>query len=283
GSTLTLEDFNKAAATHGFLSKKRMLIIENLGQNKNKTLLDTVRDALSELSPEENVVVLWEGIVKKNKRPKRSLPLFGLKTGEGVKVEEYPLLIGAKLNQWIKDEIKHHGSEIEPKALSLLINLVGEDLWRMSTEIDKLASYKRGGKILEADVGLIVRAKFDTDIFKLTDALANQDNVTALKLLDNQITNGAAAPYLLSMLVRQFRILIQTKDYLEHGGSPQQISQDLKLHPYVATKSTQQARQFSLDQLKKIYRSLVRLDERIKTSGHDHRVFFDLFTIEASN
>ncbi|MBU1890548.1 hypothetical protein KJ782_03620, partial [Patescibacteria group bacterium] len=46
GSTLTLEDFNKAAATHGFLSKKRMLIIENLGQNKNKTLLDTVRDAL---------------------------------------------------------------------------------------------------------------------------------------------------------------------------------------------------------------------------------------------
>ncbi len=283
GTSLNIEDFNKAVATYGFLSSRRMIVIENLSQNKNKSFIETVRDALSELPEKENVVIFWEGKVKKTRGRKKAETLFGLKAGEGIIIEEYHRLQGAKINQWVKKEITARESKIEPRALSLLVSLVGDDLWRMTSEIDKLVNYKKGVAITEADVALIVRAKFDTDIFKLTDALATQDQALALKLLDDQITSGTAIPYLLTMLIRQFRILIQVKDFLEQGGGPQQAAQVLKLHPFVAMKSVQQANNFSLDKLKKIYRSLLQVDERIKSSSFNQRVFFDLLTVEASS
>ncbi|MDD5567225.1 MAG: DNA polymerase III subunit delta [Patescibacteria group bacterium] len=283
GKTLTLEDFNKAVATQGFLSKKRMLVIENLSENKNKPLLEIIRDSLSGLPAEENVVVFWEGGAKKSRGRKESTPLFGLKPSAGVVIEAYPQLKGLKVSQWVKREVAERDSKIEPKALALLISLVGEDLWRMSTEIDKLASYKHGGIITEADVSVLVRAKYDTDIFKLTDALSSQDQATALRLLDEQISSGTPIPYLLTMLIRQFRILLQVKDYLENQGNPYQVGPALKLHPFVAQKAVNQVKNFSFAKLKKTYRRLLWLDEKTKSSSYDPQIFFDLFTVEASS
>ncbi|MFA5107792.1 MAG: DNA polymerase III subunit delta [Patescibacteria group bacterium] len=283
GKTLTQENFNQAVATHGFLSTRRMLVIENLSDNKSKVVRETVRDTLSELPAEENIVILWEGKPGgEAKRKKKTEPLFGLKPGKGVVIETFESLAGAKLSGWIKAECAQRRVTIEPKASALLIVLVGDDLWRMSSEIDKLANYTQGAAITEADVVAVVRAQFDMDIFKLTDALATKDRVTALKLLDDQISGGTPVMYLVTMVIRQFRILIQVKDYLERNEDPRQLAQTLGLHPFVAQKAVAQAKRFTLDQLKKIYQELVRLDERMKSSGFDQRIFFDVFAVEAT-
>ncbi len=282
GSDLNQEDFNKAVATYGFLSSRRLIIIDNLSRNKNKVLIDTVQNTLSELPEKENVVILWEDKNKSVRGRKTSDPVFGLKAGKGVIIYYYPLLKRPKLNQWVKNEITKRGSKIELKALALLLSLVGDDLWRMTSEIDKLVSYKQGSVIDEDDVALLVRAKFDTDIFKLTDALATRDTVTALRLLDDQISSGVALPYILTMLIRQFRILLQTRDYLDAGNQPSRLASELGLHPFVANKAVLQSKYFTIKQLKKIYRGLLRLDEKLKSSGFNQRVFFDLFAIEAT-
>lgn len=283
GKTLTQENFNQAIATHGFLSTRRLIVIQNLSENRSQAVREAVRDALSEMPADENIVIFWEAKTGgEGGKRKKTEPLFGLRPGPGVVLEEFALLEGAKLTRWVKNEFSQRQSSIEPKALTLLVDYVGNDLWRLAGEIEKLANYTGGAAVTEADVALVVRPQFDLNIFKLTDALATKDASTALKLLDDQISAGVAPMYLLAMVVRQFRILIQVKDYLERNENPQLLTQTLGLNPFVARKAVEQARHFTLDQLKKTYRRLLTLDERMKSSGFDQRIFFDVFTVEAT-
>ncbi|MDP3965000.1 MAG: DNA polymerase III subunit delta [bacterium] len=282
GAKLTLEDFNTAAATHGFLSKKRLIVIENLGHNSNKALRDSIQDNVSALPDAENVVIFWEDGTQTKRGRKKSEPLFGLTAGPGVVIEAFPRLTESQMNQWAKKEAASRGAKIGSAALQLMVGLVGEDLWRMNTEIDKLAHYKRGGEITEQDVAALVRAKFDNDIFELTDALAEQDQAKALKLLDEHFSEGVAGQYLLTMLSRQFRILLQVKDELERGQAPSVLAEVLGLHPFVVRKAVNQAKGFTRQRLLAIYHKFLQLDERLKSSAVDQRLLFDLFTVEAA-
>ncbi len=68
-----------------------------------------------------------------------------------------------------------------------------------------------------------------------------------------------------SMILRQFRLLIQTRELQDNGGTLDEVTRTLNLHPYVGKKIFNQAQRFSLAELEAIYRDLFEMDERIKT------------------
>ncbi len=59
--------------------------------------------------------------------------------------------------------------------------------------------------------------------------------------------------------------------------SPQQLAGILGLHPFVAQKALWQVKNFTFDKLKQIYRLLLDLDLKLKTSQAKPKVLFDLF------
>ena len=280
GPSLSVDEVNKAVSTRGFLSSKRMVVIENLSQHKSPKTIEAVQELLQHWDNEDTVLVLWEGAAPTKGRKKKS---SGLNVGKGktILTEDFPLLSGAQAAQWIKKEISRQGGQINADAERLLIGLLGNDLWEASSEIDKLLSYAKDRSITATDVELLVKSKFDSDIFRLTDALAARNAGEALRLMEDEVGGGLPIQYLLTMLARQFRILLQVKDYLESGNAPGKLAGELELHPFVARKSTEQARHFSLTELKHIYARLVRLDQRTKSTAIDPRVLFDIFTVEA--
>jgi len=123
--------------------------------------------------------------------------------------------------------------------------------------------------IEERDVFEMVRGKLDTNIFSLTDAIGAGNKGQALKLLEEQIESGAAETYLLSMILRQFKIILRIRAALDLGGNGKSIASSLKLHPFIVQKGISQARFFSLDSLKKIISRLVRMDYELKTGQGD--------------
>ena len=165
-------------------------------------------------------------------------------------------------------------------ALDLLLALVGQDLWQMNNEIEKLVNYKKNKVINKEDVSLFVKTKYDTDIFKLTDALAEKKKKTALKLIHDQIESGENELYLLAMLSRLFRILVQVKEVALEESNYYTIANRLNLHPFVAKKSLAQVSNFTFQELKNIYKNLLDIDLKIKTSQSNPRVLFDLFIFE---
>jgi DNA polymerase-3 subunit delta len=68
------------------------------------------------------------------------------------------------------------------------------------------------------------------------------------------------------MIVRQFRLLLLTKDAQANQLDPQK---SLDVHPYVAGKIIAQARNFSQHDLEEIYHSLKEIDLASKT-GKDN-------------
>lgn len=190
------------------------------------------------------------------------------------KTQEFELLSGIKLKNWVKKQFNEYEVEIDLQALDLLLNYVGSDLWRMNNEILKLVNYKK--RIQKEDVILQVRSNMETDIFKTIDAIAAKRKGMALSLLQNHISKGDSPLYLFSMINYQFRNLLMIKDFIERYQPYNVILKKSGLHPFVVKKAYSVCRQFSLRELKKIYQDIFQIDLNMKTGKIDPEIALDL-------
>lgn len=285
GAQLTTEEFRKNVGQVGFLSTKRFIVIENLlSGHKQKNTFEQLADYLENEWSGDNVLVFLEEeeATKAKKKPgtKRvGNPLLAYLL-QKAKIEDFPLLSGEQLTRWIGAEVKKRGGQIVTAAARELAMLVGSDLWMMSSEIEKLINYKGGGTISAHDVSQQVRAAFDENIFHLTDALAAKDAQRSFKMLHDQLESGSHELYVLTMLVRQFRILLQVKSILAQEPNSSTVAARLGIHPFVAQKAVRDAQKFTAAELEKIYRQLMEIDAKIKTSQENPRLLFDLLVME---
>jgi DNA polymerase-3 subunit delta len=285
GENLKFEDFVRAIESKSLLSKKRLIIVKDLiFKNKSPKIQNNIVHYLDEhpLSADD-ILIFIESVtpVKTRGRKKEIRGALSEYLKEKAKPEEFESLLGSDLNKWVLKEIKTRGGTIDNRAAELLISLVGNDLWQLANEIEKLVNYKKNKTITSEDVSLFVKARYDTDIFKLTDALGHKNKKVALKLIEDQIESGANELYLLTMLARQIRILLQVKEVLRQERNYYTVASRLEIHPFVAKKAIEQVVNFSMDDLKRFYAQLLEIDYKIKTSSQDPRTLFDLFILEA--
>ncbi|MFH0804740.1 MAG: DNA polymerase III subunit delta [Patescibacteria group bacterium] len=278
GATLTIDQLRAQAGQTGFLSTKRFLSVENvITRSKKKKLQDEIVAYLDGGWTDDNVLIFLEELPADRRAAKLTGSLAKRLSAE--KTETFPLLVGEPLNRWIQAAVKSRGGRIASSAVLELASLVGSDLWNMSNEIDKLVSYRHGQEIRTADVGLMVRAAFDENIFHLTDALAARDARLTFRLLSDQLAAGANELYLLTMLTRQFRILLQTREIIDREPNYYTVATRLGIHPFVAQKAIRDARRYTLEQLKDAYRRLLACEVSFKSSGGDPRLLFDLLVM----
>jgi DNA polymerase-3 subunit delta len=280
GAKLKFEEFNQQVKASPFLARKRMVIIKNLiSENKSKEIQKEVVNLLNQESQdkgEDNILVFWED--KDHSKSKSKNALWGRLIKEKL-AEEFKPLTPTQLNNWVEKEIKAQSGKIDKQAVAFLAATVGNDLWQMANEITKLLNYCQDKPITIADIENLVKAKFDDNIFNLVDALGNNNKKLALKLMSDQFNLEADEIYLLSMLIRQFRILLEIKDLLNQHPriTKDLIAKELQIHPFVAQKALWQVKNFTFEKLKQIYQLLLDLDFKLKTSQAKPRVLFDLF------
>lgn len=196
-------------------------------------------------------------------------------------VTEFNLPKQSALVKWIAKKAKQHRANLSREAIDLLAVIVGSDLWQLDREMHKLANFRKLEAISAADVNLMVKAKYNDDIFQLMDALSEKNKKLALDLFQDQLDSGANEIYLLTMLTRQFRIFWQIKDADKDSNlTAEQIALELGLHPYVVKKSLSYLKGFSLEQIKKIYQRLLEFEIKIKTQSISLDLLFDLLVAE---
>lgn len=267
-------DFSKAVTAMPFMTKSRLIIAKNLLSQGNASLQEKILEMITDKKiPDESVVVFYEND-KVDKRKKLFKVLDKLKNSHNfAKLPEF------KLNKWIEAEVKSLQGEIEKAAINKLITYVGNDLWQMYNEIQKLVLYKSGKPITATDVEVLVKAKVDEEIFHLVDALGQSNMKQALKLLHDNFEQGKNEQYLLSMISFQFRNLAQVKPLLDRGENIDSIQRELKMHPFVVKKVAGQANRFSQNKIKKIYNMLVKTDLAMKTGKVDQKTALDLLIV----
>jgi len=261
GKTISFEDLrNEILGISMFKEKKLVVVLNPLSNSKLKEdLLEKGEVFVSS----DNLLLLVEQskLLKKDK-----FLSFMEKNG---KVQDFELLTGVKLKNWVKKRVEEKGGEINEIVLDKLIEHVGSDLWRMENEIMKLINYSKN--ISEKNIDLLVHPNHETNIFDTIDAIAVKNKKKAMNLIKNHIEKGESAIYILAMIASQIRNILSVKS----GGTGQ-----LGMHPFVFRKTTSQAKNFSLDELKKIYARITQLDSEIKVGKIDQSIALDVLISE---
>lgn len=277
-SEITIGAIGQAAGSGSLLSRKRMLVAEQIFSRKDTQLFTDLLQYLQAASAglEDNIVIFWDEVSSDEKGlTKERGQLFRWLAGQKY-AQEFKPLSNTELANWAKEEVGRRHGDISREAATHLVALTGGDLWQIDQEINKLIHYKAGqklglgaatvpDKIELSDVRELVTGVFDEQVFALTDALSMRNRALAAKLLEEQLRGGESEEYLLHMVTRQFRILVQVRQAMDSGLVGKKIAAELKLHPFVAQKSVGQVRNFSLEQLKKILLQLIDIDYLVKT------------------
>jgi len=86
------------------------------------------------------------------------------------------------LTSWVSQQFAARGARAEPEACVALVQLVGENLHQLMSEVDKLATWAKGEPIGEREVEALVPALADTSDYKLADVWSQRDPAALLRL-----------------------------------------------------------------------------------------------------
>lgn len=304
GAVLDLNKFSELVSTDSLFVTKRMLIIENIFQNKDKQFLLDLAMYFQDRAETSSIIIFVDYSIAKQeqkgrqeivqrdqggnekKLTKEQAGLFSVFSKQKF-VQHFAPLTNPELIGWVKERCQLYNAKITYQAIQLLISLAGNNLWLLNNEIEKVAHYKFGSRpkevseddsvIIEVqDIDYMVNGDLDENIFALTDALGGKNKAEAIKLLSEQIRAGMIDYYLISMLIRQFKVLLQVRQCLDNGLTSRQISDELPYHPYVVRKSIDQAKHFKTNSLKTIFSALVKVDYSLKNSKLPVEVMLDL-------
>ncbi|MBI4788731.1 MAG: DNA polymerase III subunit delta [Chloroflexi bacterium] len=294
GRKVSFGELQHACDSVPFLADKRLVIVEGMltrleprrtqnaedgdeiEEEVNPDLAKDLKEYLPRLPDSTRLVFVESKTLAKNN------PI--LKQAEGDKknahVKEFQLPKETALPRWIQARVAEKQGAIEPDAVNALAAHVGSDLRLMDNEIAKLLAYCGPEPIRVEDVNTLVAAVRESSIFDLVDAIGARQTSAALKLLHAQLDQNAAPLYLLTMIARQFRMLLQIKDLAARGMNPAAIREQLKLHPFVVDKTYKQAANFSVPQLERAYGKLLETDLAMKTSRSDPVAALDLLIVD---
>jgi len=185
-----------------------------------------------------------------------------------------------QLRRWIKKKVEARGGSIEPEAVNQLAEFVGNDLWRMSNEIDKLTTYNR--QLTTKDIELLVSPQIQANIFALIEAVAAQNSRGATGELYKLFSAGANELYILTMITYQYRNMLIIKDLTEHFKNANRwvLSQKAGLHPFVVGKCLAVCQKCSLESLWAAYSRIADFDISIKTGKIEPRIALELLVFE---
>lgn len=296
GDRLTLGELRHACDAIPFMTDRRLVVVNGLlsrlapkdrraGQDgpgieepaANRALRDELAAYLPNLPPTTRLVFV-EGQELKPKHPiLKVAQAEGKKEKAFVKVFKKPK--GRKLAGWIRERVKSKGGRIDGEATEMLAALVGSDLRGLEQELDKLLLYTEGQAVTAQDVRLLVSRSRETSIFDLVDCVGRRETGRALRLLHFLQDEGETPLYLLAMLARQVRILIQVSEMGAQGLTQAEMVKRLKVHSFVVEKGVAQARNFTLPQLEEAHQRLVETDWAIKRGDVEPEVALDMLVV----
>ncbi|MFQ6019880.1 MAG: DNA polymerase III subunit delta, partial [Dehalococcoidia bacterium] len=288
GRQVSPEEVVTVCSTVPFLGAQRLVIVEGLlarfegegrGRGRRRTRKGDGGDALGpwraladhvdHMPPTTTLVLVDEDVTDAN-------PLLK-ELGTKAQVRRFPPLKQKDVPAWVQGRAGEIGLTISVAAVKLLAELVGNDLWALASELDKLAAYADGQRLDEAEVRALVSAAREVTVFPLVDAIVEGRAAQATKLLHKLMAQGAEATYLLHMILRQYRHLALAREMLEQGAGAAAIGERLNLrNQFALERLLQQAGRYDRARLLAAYRRLVDADAAIKRGVYSDELALEL-------
>lgn len=254
------EQLEEVLKTSSFFNEHKFIVCKNIFSKKTvaEKIAQLIKDYRLSDSKDSTLAAIEElsekELVSKNKA------LFKIFSDKNSTVKVVDKFEGVKLTDWVKNEVETRNCKIKNQSIQNLIDIVGNDTWALTNEIEKLASYKQTGEITTEDIKLLVSSKTDLSIFELIEAISSKNNKKALELLYQELGTGRDPYYILTMVIHQFRNLLVIKDLANRGFAQIEIVKKSGFHPFVVKKIMAQIINYDVVNLKASYSKLLNLE-----------------------
>lgn len=256
-------DFAKELEANSLFGGKKVLVVENLLNQGEKTDQECFLNIIDDLKKESCLIVFWEQKTDKRRKLFKALK----KKANKDNWEEFNLLEGKDLANWLEEN-----QDIPSELASKLILLLGNNLWRITNEISKIKAYfdyqeldsNQAKEVLDA----LIKPNLEKDIFQTVEALAKREKKQVLQFLQEHLAGGDDQNYLFSMFIWQFEVLLKIK-----------LGLTSDLHPFVIKKNRHLSKTYSREKLKETFNRLLKIDLWNKTGQIEQpATFFLLFS-----
>jgi len=288
GAGFVLDNLVATTQAMPFLSERRLVILINpLGSMKSQKIREQFLSVLENI-PETTALVLQinrplVSTYEKRKGVRHWLQKWADNCRDRVFEKECLLPQGQEMVNFIQRKAKEMGGDIDERAAYHLAEFVNDNPRLAVLEIEKLLVYVDCKRPVEiGDVEKLTPNQGEANVFKMVDALSNRDSKIAQKLL-NRLLEDDDPLRLFGMIVRQYRLLLLTKELSNNGYGEAEIAKKLKIFPFVSRKLINQVRNYSVDDLKNIYHQLLQTDLSIKTGKVEGGTAIDILVSSLTN
>lgn len=269
GRDTTIEDVIGNAKRFPMMAEKQLVIVKEAQElSKNIDKLEAYAE-----NPQPTTVLVFAYKYKtldKRKKVTKLLDKNGL-------VFESKKMYENQVGTWLQRVLQGKGYSIEPKASAMLVEFLGNDLSRISNEIDKLQIIlPKGSTITAKDIETNIGFSKDYNNFELRKAIGEKDQFKAYKIIEHFSQNPKDNPLVVTTATL-FNFFSQLLQY--HGlkdKSSRNVALVLKINPYFVGEYELAAKKYPMRKVSSIVAHLRELDVKSKGVGANSLPQIDL-------
>ncbi|MEN9335406.1 MAG: polymerase subunit delta [Bacteroidota bacterium] len=269
GRDTTIEDIVGNAKRYPMMAERQVVIVKE-AQELSRTI-EKLESYAENPQPTTVLVLAYKyKTLDKRKKVTKALEKTGL-------VFESKKLYESQVPTWITRVIKGKGMAIDPKAAAMLVEFLGNDLSRISNELDKLKIiFPQGHTVTPKDIEVNIGISKDFNNFELRAALGERNQLKAYRIAEYFSQNPKDNPLVVTT-AQVFSFFTQVLQY--HGlkdKSQANVAKALRVNPYFVKDFELAARNYPMKKVSAIVTKLRDVDVKSKGVGANNMSQSDL-------
>ncbi|HEV7645670.1 MAG TPA: DNA polymerase III subunit delta [Pyrinomonadaceae bacterium] len=197
---------------------------------------------------------------------------------------EFAPLSDREVVDWLKDRLKDFNAKADDRTLQYLVATIGNDLRKVSSELEKLAVASLPDGIVTTDlIDELISNSRELSNFALTDHLLAKNRARALETVYKLLNDGAEPVMLLGLIASNYHRLALVKDLMKQGLDRKDVARAVNMPYSKQEEFMTAARRLEWEKLTHILRRMAEVDLAIKTSVATPRLQIEMLVCELTS
>lgn len=291
-SQFEIDEIISACETMPMMSERKVVILEDFLCVWGKDIKGITKDDISRFTkyledlPESLLLIIttFEESIKNGRKTKTSLYKAITKMGKDY---DFDSLSQGDLRKFIAKRFRLLGKNAPSREVNFFINESGYynkdmdySLYNLKNDIEKIANYADDEIITEDDIRECISESLEKGVFKLIDAVSNNQKEEAFKLLHEILLSGEKPMKILNLIIGQLEIMLSAMEMRGEGIAVPTIEKELKVHKYRLKKAMKAASSYDLKDLKRILAMAMEVENQTKSGKLSFELALELFIAE---
>lgn len=260
GRDVSIDDIVANAKRYPMMAEYQVVIVKE-AQDLSRTI-EKLAEYANNPQPSTILVINYKyKTIDKRKTLYKTLQKVGV-------VFESKKLYENQVADWIRRTLSSQNYTIVPKAAQMLVEFLGNDLSKISNELDKLKIIlPKGTQITPEHVEVNIGISKDYNNFELRKAVGERDSLKAFQIINYFAENPKDNPMIVtvSLLFSFFSQLLHFHGL--HDKSPRNVASSLKINPYFVNEYILAAKNYPMKKVSAVVSTLREFDVKSKGVG----------------